>query len=204
MIAGLLIAILLNGLINPNQESRVFLPIHTKDRHSLSQLELTSIGAFGVKRKARKDIPSHYHTGVDIKRPDGNYDNDPIYPIAKGIVISKRTDGPYAQLIIEHELDNKKFWSLYEHIAGVCVDINSDVQPEAPMARFMNKGELDRYGWQFDHFHLEIIKIKPTSLKPTFTNPDRFYNSYSLICYSVDELEKYFIDPIIFFQTYWN
>ena len=100
--------------------AQVFLPIQAENRHSTKGLTLTSIGQFGLRRKARPNIPSHLHTGIDIKRPHQNYLDEPIYPIAAGKVISKRIDGPYAQLIIEHELNRRKVWSLYEHIAGIC------------------------------------------------------------------------------------
>jgi len=125
----------------------VFLPISSGNRKDVSKIELTNIGQFGILRKARPNIPAHYHTGVDIKRPTANYTSEPIFPIAKGQVVSKRTDGPYANLIIKHEIDGKKFWSLYEHIAGIKVGVGDIVDHQSPIARFMNKVELNRFGW---------------------------------------------------------
>jgi len=84
-------------------QGQIFLPVNIKNRKDYSKIQLTEIGEFGLKRKARNNIPSHYHTGIDIKLPNNNYFNEPIFPIAEGRVISKRTDGPYAQLIIEHQ-----------------------------------------------------------------------------------------------------
>jgi hypothetical protein len=179
-------------------KSQVFLPIKIDDRHSIKKLTLTEIGQFGLKRKARPGIPSHLHTGIDIKRPHNNYINEPIYPIAKGLVISKRIDGPYAQLIIEHDLNGMKVWSLYEHIAGICVELHSQVDPLRPIGRFMNSEELKKYGRQFDHFHLEILRTKPVVLNPTSTHPDRMFGSYSLVCFSEQELRKYFFNPLDF------
>lgn len=182
-------------------QGQVFLPFNSKDRSDVSQIQLTAIGKFGLIRKERKTVPSHLHTGIDIKRPGKNYNNEPIYPIAKGKVISKRTDGAYAQLIIENELNGKKFWSLYEHVAGIVVKVNDQVDPAKPIARFMNKEELNKYGWQFDHFHLEILKVKPMVLKPEKLHPERFYSSYSLICFRPEDLQKYYFDPIEFLRA---
>jgi murein DD-endopeptidase MepM/ murein hydrolase activator NlpD len=177
---------------------RFFLPVQTKNRSSADELKLTPIGSFGLVRKARKNIPSHYHSGIDIKRPNPNFINEPIYPIAKGMVISKRDDGPYAQLIIEHEYNGVRFWTLYEHLAGITVDVNNAVSPETPIGRFMNRSELNHYGWQFDHLHFEVLRIRPTMLRPGPATPTRFYSSYSLMCFSKADLEKYFFDPLQF------
>lgn len=183
-------------------KSQVFLPIELTDRKDLSKIKLSAIGDFGLIRKARSKIPAHYHTGIDIKRPNNNYSNEPIFPIAKGKVISKRNDGPYANIIIEHELENIRFWTLYEHISGIKVKVNDCVSPNIPIARFMNKEELNKNGWQFDHFHLEILKVKPLPLKPIAGYPERFFKSYSLVCFSIEDLNKYYFNPMAFLQTH--
>jgi murein DD-endopeptidase MepM/ murein hydrolase activator NlpD len=175
------------------------LPVQTSDRKSIHTLALSGIGDFGLVRKARPGVPAHFHTGIDIKRPANNYQDEPIFPICEGIVISKRQDGPYAQLIIQHE--NPECWTVYEHIAGIKVNVNNHVNPDSPIARFMNKTELNKYGWQFDHFHLEILKMQPISLKRDPLNPDRKFSSYTLVCYTKEELNKYFYNPIEFFKA---
>ncbi|MGE0078882.1 MAG: M23 family metallopeptidase [Bacteroidales bacterium] len=179
----------------------VYLPINTRDRNDISGIHLTEIGQFGLMRKARPNVPKHYHTGVDIMRPNSNYTSEPIYPIASGVIISKRTDGPYANLIIVHTINGRKIWSLYEHIAGIKVGVDDSVSPNIPIARFMSKEELNRYGWQFNHFHLEVLKVKPLRIKPTANNLERFYNSYSLICFTREYLDKYYYDPLFFFRA---
>lgn len=180
-------------------KSNYSLPVHTTNRKSISTLAISEIGDFGVFRKARPTVPAHYHTGIDIKRPSHNYRDEPVFPISEGIVISKRQDGPYAQLIIQHE--NPECWTVYEHIAGIKVNLNDHVNPDSPLARFMNKTELTKYGWQFDHFHLEILKIQPIRLKRDPINPDRKFSSYTLSCYTKEELNKYFYDPREFLQA---
>jgi len=187
-------------LIVLTTQGRIFIPVRSADRRDLSTIELTEIGQFGLLRKARANIPEHLHTGIDIKRPNDNYDSEPIFPVAEGIVISRRTDGPFANLIIEHTINGIRFWSVYEHIAGVNVNISQKVKPETPIARFMNKTELNQYGWQFDHFHLEILRVKPIRINPVTTTPERFFNSHTLRCHDRTELENYFYNPIEFFK----
>ncbi len=91
------------------QKPDIQLPVNSQNRNILDPIELTEIGEFGLMRKARPNIPAHYHTGIDIKRPVKNYVNEPIYSIAEGIVISMRNDGPYAQVIIEHRTNTVQF-----------------------------------------------------------------------------------------------
>ena len=181
--------------------SEYSLPVNTPDRNSISQIELSEIGEFGLLRKERPKVPAHLHTGIDIKRPTKNYQTEPIFPIFEGVVISKRRDGPYAQLIIEHG-NEQKFWTVYEHIAGIEVNLYDDVNPKTPIARFMNKNELNRYGWQFDHFHFEILKAQPLKLKPDRSKPERLYASYTLVCYTKEDLEKYFYNPLDFLEQH--
>lgn len=161
-------------------------------------MELTEIGFFGLPRKERPTVPAHLHTGIDIKRANGNYRNAPIFPVADGLVISKRADGAYAQLILEHELDGKMFWTVYEHIAEIEVEVNDWVTNQQHLARFFNQEELNKHGWQFDHFHFEIIKKRPLKIAPTMRTPQRHFRSYTLICFDEKLLYDHFFDPITF------
>lgn len=171
------------------------------DRKNVKQIKLTSIGKFGIVRKARPGIAAHLHTGIDIRRPRPNYVNEPVFSIASGVVISKRDDGAYAQLIVEHSHNGEHYWTVYEHVAGIIVDVNDVVDPMKPIARFMNKTELDRYGWQFDHFHFEVLKVRPRKLKPDSRKPRRYFQSYSLDCYSDSQLNSRFFDPLDFLSN---
>jgi len=187
-------------LYSSDYRSGYYLPIKTTDRLSIHSISLTSIGEFGMLRKERPGIPSHFHTGIDIKRPTSNFQDEPIFPIYDGVVISIRKDGPYAQIIIEHG-SSLKFWTVYEHVAGIKVRLYEQVTPNLPIARFMNTNELNKYGWQFDHFHFEILKTKPLKLEIDNSNPERRYSSYSLTCLTSEGLNKYFYNPIEFLKT---
>jgi hypothetical protein len=78
------------------------------------------------------------------------------------------------------------------------------VNPKESIARFMNKEELDKYGWQFDHFHFELLKRKPIKINPSDKSPERFYNSYSLVCYNKIDLHNFYYDPIEYFSFNLN
>jgi murein DD-endopeptidase MepM/ murein hydrolase activator NlpD len=151
-----------------------------------------------LTRKARLSVPSHLHTGIDIRRPRPNYDNEPVYPMAEGVVISKRTDGPFAQLIVEHTIEGRQYWTVYEHIAGITVGVLARVDPTTPVARFLNRDELQHYGWQFDHVHFEVLRARPVHLKEDALKPERYYASYTLECHTPDDLHRYFFDPLEF------
>lgn len=182
----------------------IYLPIFSSNRLDISDLQLTEIGAFGLTRKARPNVPEHYHTGIDIRRPNSSRKVEPVFPIAKGVVLSKRTDGPFAHVIIEHEVKNLKFWTLTEHISGISVEVGEMVDPFTPIARFMNSQEIMSYGKQFDHIHFEVLKKKPIRLKDHPQFPDRKYQATTLSCYTPFELSTNYFDPIKFFGQQLN
>ncbi len=208
MTKRILLAILFHALIVPpfvfGQSVDWLLPVSGKNRTTWKSVQFTHIGSYGLTRKARPGIPEHLHTGVDIKRPRPNYADEPILPAAPGTVMSVRDDGPFAQIIIEHRLPTgDPVWTVYEHIAGITVTVGDVVSPHKPIARFMNKEELDKYGWQFDHVHFEVLKVRPRALRPTDKTPLRFFGTYGPECYTASDLEKYYYDPISFIEARW-
>jgi hypothetical protein len=182
-----------------------YLPLNARDRQSLESVHLTTIGDFGMIRKARPGIPAHLHTGIDLKRPNRNYYAEPVFPVAVGTVISIRDDGPYAQIIIQHKLPDAGYiWTVYEHVAGIQIRINQDADPFHPIARFMTADELDRYGWQFDHVHLEILKIQPPAKQPEKAQPFLRYGTFALDCHNQSELKERYYSPLEFFSLKWK
>lgn len=189
-------------IVKSSYSQDYLLPIDCLDRTDISLIELTEIGNFGELRKARPGIPEHFHTGIDIKRPKPNFTNEPIYAITEGIVMSVRTDGPYALIIIEHNNNENIFWTEYEHIAGIEVKVGDNVNENTRIARFMNLEELNKYGWQFDHFHFEILKMHPKKLNPTNKQPQYIFGTYNLICYTLDTLNNKYYNPISFLDKF--
>jgi hypothetical protein len=182
-----------------------YLPIKTENRQSIENVQLTHIGQFGLVRRARPGIPAHHHTGIDFKRPNDNYLDEPIYPAANGVVISLRDDGPYAQIIIQHGLgDSACLWTVYEHVAGIQTRLYDAVDPHVPIARFMTKKELDKYGWQFDHVHFEVLKVRPKKRRPDKRRPYLHYGTYWLECYNPNDLDEKYYSPLEFLQKIWE
>ena len=60
----------------------------------------------------------------------------------------------------------------------------------------MNKSELNKYGWQFNHFHFEILKIPPKKIKPGNTQPQHIFKTYNLVCYTFEDLQNFYYDPL--------
>jgi hypothetical protein len=77
------------------------------------------------------------------------------------------------------------------------------VNPYDPIARFMNKNELEKYGWQFDHLHFEILKMAPRRLRVNKKTPFRFYGTYCLECYNKKDLEMYYHNPEKYLKSQW-
>jgi murein DD-endopeptidase MepM/ murein hydrolase activator NlpD len=182
-----------------------YVPINTENRQSLENVQLSSIGLFGLARQARPSIPAHLHTGIDFKRPNPNYIDEPVFPAAKGTVISLRDDGPYAQIIIQHSLENStSIWTVYEHIAGIRTKLNESVDPHHPIARFMTRNELNKYGWQFDHIHFEVMRVKPIPRQPDKTKPSLYYGTYGLVCYTQTDLDERYYHPLDYLKQKWD
>jgi murein DD-endopeptidase MepM/ murein hydrolase activator NlpD len=178
-----------------------FLPVNINSRKAESEIRLTPIGQFGMLRKARKGIPEHFHTGIDIARPKDNYINEPIFPVHKGLVVSLRDDGPFAQIIIEHDQGlSRKLWTVYEHVSGLRCTLGQRVFPRDTIARYFSKEELQHYGWQFDHLHFEIMKTSPVPVQPRNDLPSYRFTTFALTCYTKELLHKRMIDPVSFFK----
>jgi hypothetical protein len=193
------------ALINGQDDIAWYIPINAENRQSLENIQLTAIGSFGLLRKAHTGVPAHLHTGVDFKRPSINYIDEPIFPAARGTVISLRDDGPYAQIIIEHSLDaSTPVWTVYEHISGIKIKLNESVDPHRPIARFMNRDELDKYGWQFDHVHFEVMRVRPKPLRPDKSKPSLCYGTYCLVCYTQQDLDERYYHPLDFLKQKWD
>lgn len=186
-------------------DSEWYLPIAAADRQSLHGVRITPIGDFGRPRKARPEAPAHLHAGVDFMRPGSFSRESAVYPVGPGTVISVRDDGPFAQIMVAHgRMGEAGPWSVYEHVAGIKVRPGDKVTPRLTMARFMTRAELNRYGWQFDHLHLEILKAAPKPIRPTERLPQRLFSSPNLGCGNKAELARIFYDPARFLDSTWR
>jgi murein DD-endopeptidase MepM/ murein hydrolase activator NlpD len=184
-------------------KAQLLLPIGVKDRANPDNVKLTEIGRFGLLRKARPKVPAHYHTGIDIKRPANNYANEPVYAAGKGKVISVREDGPFSQIIIEHVVKPcDTIWTVYEHILGIKCHVGDIISETSIIARFFNKDELNKYGWQFDHVHFEMMKAKPVKLRKNPRFPEYYYKTYNITCFTPAQLNRRMINPEEYFKAH--
>jgi hypothetical protein len=181
------------------------LPIDAPDRGSFAGVRFTPIGAFGEPRVARAAAPAHLHAGLDFARPGKRDRESPVYPIARGEVISVRDDGPFGQIILAHpDAHRARLWSVYEHVGGLRVGLGDTASPERPMARFLDREALERHGRHFDHLHLEILRVAPRPLKPAPRTPFRRFGTYALECAAAEELMEKYQDPRRFLDSAWK
>ncbi|NLG17375.1 MAG: M23 family metallopeptidase [Fibrobacter sp.] len=180
--------------------SQWYVPANYTDAEKPEEISVTPIGGFGLLRKARPGVPAHYHTGIDIKRPGTNYFNEPVFPSYEGIVISVIDDGPFSQVVLKHEYKKKNYWTVYEHIKVKVKEIGKKLTPHDTLGYFFNRSELNRYGWQFDHFHFEVIKKEPVAFIPNNKYPLRRCRTYAITCYTKEQLDERLENPLQFLK----
>lgn len=84
------------------------------------------------------------------------------------------------------------------------VELDQRIGPDQPIARFYFRDELDEYGWQFDHFHFEILKKAPIGINPSITLTDRHFVAHTLECKTPEQLNKHYYHPIEFLNRFIN
>ena len=168
------------------------LPINTVDRQNLGTLFFEHDAHFKALRAAFDNIKQHYHTGLDIRSGRIDFAGEPVYAIATGKVIAIEDPPPQRRITIQHLLPNgKKIWSVYIHIIEETVAIGEIVDSETMIARTMNAAELEVYGSEYNHVHLEIMKKLPPPASA-------YYQRKTFTCYTEQEVDKYYYDPELF------
>lgn len=172
------------------------LPLRTADRQDWSTVLFEPDAKFKTMRSPFGQVKLHYHTGADIqvKEEFGFVDAPgmPVYAIAAGKVVAIEDPMPQRRITIEHKLpDGKTVWSAYCHISDAQVSVNQLVDEETVIARRMNREELDHYGWEYDHVHLEILKKLPVYVTD-------YYHRKTFTCDTEAEVDEYFFDPVFF------
>ena len=149
-----------------------------------TKLKKRIIGRYGDYRKSH--VPGHSHSGIDIK---GEL-SDPVYPIGEGTVTHIFRSFPHKTIYIMHN-DSRglPFYSAYVHVEGIKVRIGDKVTKDTVIARIFNEEELrnSKFGTP-PHLHFEIRHN---------INDDGAASYKSM---GIPELNKYCIDPLIFFK----
>ena len=171
------------------------LPINTVDRSDWSTVTLEHDAHFKALRAPFDSVKLHFHTGVDLQNGKDIQAGEPVYAIAAGKVIAIEDPPPQRRITIEHLLPNRrKVWSVYIHIIDEKVKVGDTVNSETAIAQLMNTAELEYYGWDYNHVHLEIMKQLPPFVA-------EFYQRKTFSCYTITEVDKYFYDPKEFLKN---
>ncbi|MCG8569253.1 MAG: M23 family metallopeptidase [Spirochaetes bacterium] len=163
-------------------ESKFYLPFMTvKDRKDINEIKNRISDGFGAYR-----IYGHKHAGLDI---NGSFDEN-IYSIGNGQVVNIWYTFPNLAVVIEYKFyEGKTFYVSYVHLGEIFVKKGERVDHNTKIGRLFNRTEFTSSGFKNNHLHLEVRK----------SINDNGKASYS--CKTIEELNKYFYDPLIFFQN---
>lgn len=165
------------------------LPLNTTDRQDWSTVFLEPDAHFKMLRAPFELVKLHYHTGIDLQNGSAEITGEPVYAIAAGKVISIEDPPPQRRITIEHLLPNdEKVWSIYIHIIDEKVKVGDIVDSETVIASLMNVAELEMYGQEYNHVHLEIMKKIPLYCA-------EFQKRKTFTCYTEQEVDEYFYNP---------
>jgi hypothetical protein len=174
------------------------LPLNTLDRQDWSTVSFERDAYFKNLRAPFGTVKLHYHTGIDLQNGAMKSSGEPVYAIATGKVIAIEDPPPQRRITIQHLLPNgEKVWSIYIHIIDEKVNVADIVDSETVIARLMNAAELEGYGQEYDHVHLEIMKKMP----PYFVD---FNQRKTFTCYSSQQVDEYFYNPEEFLKNHFR
>jgi len=159
----------------------VALPLQSfANRRSCFELEKKVLDGFGAYRTA-----GHKHAGLDIRASF----SEPVMSIGKGIVRAIYGEFPYRTVLIEHTTRNGGLlYSAYTHIEQINVYVGQQVDEKTVVGRVFNEEEYRKSGFYENHLHFEIRKTM-----------DR-YKGISIKCFTEEELDRYFYNPLLFFE----
>ena len=168
--------------------NKFFSPFNDSNRNEFESIKKRVIGRYGEYRSSWK--PGHLHAGIDLK---GSY-KEIVYPVGKGQVIHVFRSFPHTTIVIKHTLlDNNTIYSMYTHTAELTINEGDWVDENTPLARLFSEAELKQSEFgTANHLHLEIRK----------SFADRGWASNH--CMTMDELNKYCLDPLVFFRRNLN
>jgi len=165
------------------------LPLNTSDRQDLTTVFLEADASFKALRAPFGPVKLHYHTGIDLRNGNAEIVGEPVYAIAAGKVIAIEDAPPQRRITIEHTLpDGEKVWSVYIHIIDEQVKVGDWIDSETVLARLMTPTELQLYGTEYNHVHLEIMKQMPIDATD-------FQQRKTFTCYTEREVDEYFYNP---------
>lgn len=187
--------ILANSAISNSLSPSIFwrIPLGAENRKSFNSIKWEKDAHFMSPR-----IGGHLHTGIDLMKSIHNV-GAKIYAASNGRVVSIYAREPHKAVMVMHQLaSGETIYSVYVHITDIQVSIGETVDSNTFIARLMNAEQLNKYGWEFNHVHFEILRGKPR-----IETPGK-YLSYSVLCNTQEEVNKHFYNPVSFFHRMWN
>jgi len=187
----------LQSQIHRREYSNIWLlPLDTGDRADWRSLAFESDAYFMAPRRDSRLQKPRLHTGIDMQ--NGGYNGtrggpgELVYSMGPGIVLGTFDRLPNRRIVIEHTLeDGRKVWTAYVHINKPLVSPGEWVDAYSPIARRMNIQELKRFGQQYNHVHIEVMKKLPSMFNGRF----RWMTFY---CYTPKQVHEYFYNPKLF------
>jgi murein DD-endopeptidase MepM/ murein hydrolase activator NlpD len=165
--------------------SEWLLPFDLPDRSNIDNI--TFISGYGAYRSTR--VKGHKHSGIDIV-PANKKRNLDVYAVAKGVVCFVNQEAPFKTVIIKHKLnDGSVVYSSYIHLKEIFTERGKQVNESTKIGALYTRPEALKYGGNFDHLHFEIKKRIDD------------YSCASWLCMNNEELNEYFINPVIFLKT---
>ena len=166
------------------------LPLSISPRKGLNALYRLKNAGFLDKRFG------HLHTGIDLINPRGG-PGEKVYAAASGRIVSIYAKEPHLSVMIRHRLPSKEtIWTVYVHVTKVKVKVGDLVSNDTIIAHLMDKSQLNKYGWEFNHLHFEVLKY------PRMSEAGQ-YLSFSARCKTKKEVEEHFYNPVTFLQKMW-
>lgn len=193
----LIVYLIVFGIQSTNQPPATVwkLPLNTADRQDWSTIFLEPDAHFKALRAPFGPVKLRYHTGTDLQNGNAFVVGEPVYAVATGKVIAIEDPPPQRRITIEHALpDGQRVWSVYIHIIEEQVIVGDMVDTETVIARLMTPAELELYGLEYNHVHLEIMKQMPGYAAD-------FQHRKTFTCYTEKEVDDHFYNPVEFLKS---
>ncbi len=162
---------------------RVHSPLPAQDRRSFAELDARISSGFGDGRRSYR--PGHLHAGIDLRTRA----SEPVHAICPGRVADVHLAFPHLTVVVEHTSEQgQRFYSSYKHVAELQVAVGDRVEETTQLARVFDEQEQRSAPWSQNHLHFEIRRSIEDGGVASFASM------------SMEELERYAMDPRIFFR----
>ena len=172
----------LNGDPETKLCDKFYTPFQEEERTSYQTIHDRTISTYGAHRNSY--LRGHKHSGIDLR---GTL-SEKVYAVGIGQVVDVHLSFPHLMLVVKHLLSEEQVvYSSYKHIEDIQVEIDQWVDENIHLARLFNAEEKAKAGFGVNHLHFEIRKSIGDGGEASWTSM------------SLEELDEYCIDPLVFF-----